>query len=76
MEKSQYLKLQNRLGIRVCPICQSQIIYCAFDKINIFSENGEYKPYGEVEIPDVEYIELECPNCSNIIKLHIKNLLK
>ena len=71
MEKSQYLKLENKLDIRYCPICRSQIIYCAYDKVNIFTPNGQIKPYDEVEIIDTEYIEIECSKCSNVIKLHI-----
>lgn len=76
MEKSQYLKLKNRLGIRHCPICNAQIIYCDYDKVNIFTQNNQMRPYQEVEIPDVEYLEIECRNCSNVLKFHIKNLLK
>lgn len=76
MTEEQYLKLQNRLGIRCCPICNSQAIYCFYGRVNLFSPDGISEPYENIEIPDISYIEVECRNCSHIMKFNLKTLLK
>ena len=76
MTKEQYDKLQNRLRIRNCPICGNQAIYCDYGWVNIFSPDGVQESYETIEIPDCDYIEVECRSCSHIMKFNLKTLLK
>lgn len=76
MTEKQYNKLKTKLGFRNCPICNSQAIYCELNKVNIFSEDGQPVPFEEVEIPDKEYVEVECPTCSFVMKFNVKALFK
>ena len=75
MNKHQYAKLENKLGIKYCPICGRQAIYCAYNKVNIFCKNGESFPFEDVDIPQDKYIELECKNCGFIMRFNIEKLL-
>lgn len=76
MTKEQYWKLQSKLGIRNCPICGNQAIYCCYDRVNLFSPDGVSEHYENIEIPDCDYIEMECRNCSHIMKFNLRTLLK
>ncbi len=75
MDESQYIKLKKKLGIRKCPICRQQVIYCDFNRVSLFNKEGKAEPFETVQIPKADYIEFECPNCSYVMKFNIGKLL-
>ncbi len=73
--KEQYNKLTAVISARKCPICNSRtIMQCIQDKTQIYFDDQYY-----IDTPNIlndEYLELECANCSYVMKFHIKNLIK
>ena len=77
MNQHQYIKLHNKLGIKNCPICGQQAIYCYANQVNIFTPNGNKVPYNDVNIPiSDEHVNIECPQCGYIMTFNIEKLLK
>ncbi len=76
MTEEQYLKLEKTLRMRNCPACNQQSIYCAHKLVNLFNSSRNGEDYKDVEIPDVDYIDFECPNCGFVMKFNLKKLLK
>lgn len=76
MTEEQYYKLKQIFYLRNCPICGQQVINCMNGWVNIFSEDGQTERFENIEIPDEEYIEKECPYCSFVMRYHIKSLFK
>lgn len=76
MEREDYQKIQKKLGLYNCPICNNQVIYCCFEKISIFNQDNQPVSFSAESIPDKDYIEIECQNCGYVMKFNLKTLLK
>ncbi len=75
MDKNHLKKLENEIGKKICPICNTQLMNTMYQKIYSYSDTRDYVNVEDIEIRD-EYLELECPRCSYVMKFHIKSLLK
>lgn len=77
MNQHQYIKLSEKLGIKNCPVCGKQAIYCYDNKVNIFTSKSNIAPYNDVNIPvEDKYVNIECPRCGYIMTFNIEKLLE
>lgn len=78
MTKEQYKKLEIKIGNKICPICGSQITSFMYDKTDIFNTDScsMSEGYEQVNIPDVEYYDIECKNCGFVMTFNMKKLLR
>ena len=76
MNQLQYSKIKTKLGMKNCPLCGKQTIYCAYNRVNIFSKDGSAVPFEDVNIPNEKYINFECPMCGYTMKINLEKLLK
>lgn len=78
MTKEQYKKLEIKIGNKLCPICRSNITSFLYDRTDIFNTDSYpmLEGYEQVNIPNVEYYDIECRNCGFVITFNIKKLLR
>ncbi len=74
MTEKQYLKLESTFRMRNCPACNQQSIYCYKNLVNLFNSSRNGEDYRNVEIPDADYIDFECPNCGLVMEFNLKKI--